>query len=367
VFFVNGFVFVSWYTRLPDIQRDLDIGDGALGLALLGAPLGLLLAMPLAGALTAAIGSRPLVAAGPLWVAAVVLPGLADSVATLALATFVVGAFNGVLDISMNIQGLAVERTGTKRIFNSLHAAFSFGALAGAGAGGAAAAAGLEPLPHLALMAVLGAAVAAVAARGLLPAEDEPRAEGPLFARPSRRLAALGIIAFCALLSEGAVFDWSGILLSREMGASAGLAPAGLAAFNLAMGFGRLGADGVSERLGAAAVGRAGALLAAVGLGAALAIGSTGAAIVGFAVMGLGVAALFPLALRAAGYDPYLAGPAVAAVSTLGYAGFLTGPPTIGFLAEAFGLANALVLLCALLALVSALAGHLTVRARASV
>jgi MFS family permease len=364
VFFVNGFVFVSWYSRLPDIQRDLDIGDGALGVALLGAPIGLLLAMPLAGAVTSAIGSRPLVMAAPLWVSAVVLPGVAGSLATLALATFVVGAANGVLDISMNIQGLAVERAGSKRIFNSLHAAFSFGALAGAGVGGAAAAAGMEPLAHLALVAAAGALAAAIASRGLLPADAEPRSEGPRFARPSRRLAALGVVAFCTLLAEGAVFDWSGILLSRETGASAGLAPAGLAAFNLAMGFGRLSADGVSERLGSATVGRAGAIVAAAGLGAALALGTTGAAIAGFAVMGLGVAALFPLALRAAGYDPDLAGPAVAAVSTFGYAGFLTGPPTIGFLAEAFGLADALVLLCGLLAVVAALAGHLKVRAQ---
>jgi MFS family permease len=367
VFFLNGIVFVSWYSRLPDIQEELSIGDGALGLALLGAPIGLLIAMPLAGAWTSKIGSRPLVMAAPLWVSAVVLPGVANSVATLALATFVVGAANGVLDISMNMQGLAVERLSPKRLFNSLHAAFSFGALAGALAGGAAAAAGLEPLTHLAIVAVVGAAGSAIAARGLLPADAEPRSDGPHFARPSRRLAALGAIAFGVLLAEGAVFDWSGILLARETDASAGLAPAGLAAFNLAMGFGRLSADGVSERFGSAAVGRAGALIAAAGLGAALALGTTATAIAGFAVMGIGVAALFPLALRAAGYDPDLAGPAVAAVSTLGYAGFLTGPPTIGFLAEAVGLSGALVFVCALLLLVAALAGHLAVRTRASV
>jgi MFS family permease len=367
VFFLNGVVFVSWYSRLPDIQEELDIGDGALGLALLGAPVGLLIAMPLAGALTSAIGSRPLVMAAPLWVSAVVLPGVATSVATLALATFVVGAANGVLDISMNIQGLAVERLSPRRLFNSLHAAFSFGALAGALAGGAAAAAGMEPLTHLAIVAAVGAAAAAIAATGLLPADAEPRTEGPHFARPSRRLAALGAIAFGTLLAEGAVFDWSGILLARETDASAGLAPAGLAAFNLAMGFGRLSADAVSERFGSVEVGRAGALLAAASLGAALALGTTAAAIAGFAVMGIGVAALFPLALRAAGYDPDLAGPAVAAVSTLGYAGFLTGPPTIGFLAEAVGLSGALGFVCVLLLLVAALASHLAVRTRASV
>jgi MFS family permease len=363
VFFLNGLVFSSWYSRLPDIQDRLDLGTGELGLALLGAPVGLLLAQPLAGALVASVGSRPLVAAAPLWLAAVVLPGLAVDVVTLALATLVVGAANGVLDISMNVQGLAVERVGGKRIFNSIHAAFSFGALAGAAAGGAAAAAGLEPSIHLAIVAAVGAAGATVASRGLLPADAEPRSAGPRVARPSRRLVALGAVAFCALLAEGAVFDWSGIFLAREAGASLGLAPAGLAAFNLAMGFGRLTADRFSERFGSAQVGRAGGLLAAAGLGVALALGTPAGAIAGFAVMGLGLAAIFPLALRAAGYDPAMAGPAVAAVSGVGYAGLLTGPPAIGLLAEAIGLSGALACVCGLLAVATLLAGHLSVRA----
>jgi MFS family permease len=362
VFFLNGTVFVSWYARLPDIQDELDIGTGALGVALLGAPVGLLVAQPLAGALAASIGSRPLVAASPLWLAAAVLPALAVDVPTLALATLSVGAANGVLDISMNVQGLAVEKVSQHRIFNSLHAAFSFGALAGAALAGGAAVAGLDPLAHLAIVAGIGAAGAFVASRGLLPREAEPRHEGPRFARPSRRLAALGVIAFCALLAEGAVFDWSGIFLARETDAPDGLAPAGLAAFNLAMGFGRLRADRVAERLGSARVGRAGALLAAAGLGAALVTGTAGGAIAGFAVMGVGLAAIFPLALRAAGYDEALAGPALAAVSTLGYTGLLTGPPTIGLLAELLGLAGALACVCGLLGLVGALAGQLTAR-----
>lgn len=367
VFFLNGAAFVSWYARLPDIQRELEIGDGALGLALLGAPVGLLIAQPLAGALAASIGSRPMVAASPLWLAAVVLPALAVDVPTLALATLTVGAANGVLDISMNLQGIAVERVSRHRIFNSLHAAFSFGALAGAVVAGAVAAAGLDPLAHIAIVAGLAAAGAMVASRGLLPADAEPRSDGPRFARPSRRLAALGLVAFCALLAEGAVFDWSGIYIARETGASAGLAPAGLAAFNLAMGFGRLRADRVAERFGSASVGRTGALLGAAGLGAALVTGSPVGAIAGFAVMGVGVAAIFPLALRAAGADPALGGPALAAVSTLGYTGILAGPPAIGLLAELVGLGGALACVCGLLGLAAVLAGHLAARAPSGV
>lgn len=366
VFFLNGMVFVSWYSRLPGIQEQLDIGNGTLGLTLIGAPVGLLVAQPLAGALAATIGSRRLVAAAPLWLAAGVAPALAVDAPTLALATLAVGAANGVLDVSMNVEGLAVERAAGKRLFNSLHAAFSFGALTGAAIGGLAAAVGLDPLPHLAIVVAVGAAAATLASRGLPPANAEPPPQGPRFARPSRRLAALGAVAFCALLAEGAVFDWSGIFIRRETDAAVGLAPAGLAAFNLAMGFGRLSADGLAERVGASALGRAGALTAAAGLGTALILGSAAGAIAGFAVMGVGLAAVFPLALRAAGYDPAIAGPAVAAVSSVGYAGLLTGPPAIGMLAEVLGLGGALACVCALLGVAAALAGHLSTHTRAA-
>jgi predicted MFS family arabinose efflux permease len=360
IFFLNGMVFVSWYSRLPSIQDRLDLGTAALGLALLGAPLGLLLAQPLTGAMAATVGSRRLVAAAPLLLAAGVVPAFAVDAPTLALAALVVGAANGALDVSMNVEGLAVERAGDRRIFNSFHAAFSFGALTGAAIGGLAASAGLKPLPHLAIVVAVGAVAARVAASGLPLAEAEPPPRGPRFARPSRRLVALGAIAFCALLAEGAVFDWSGIFMRRETGAGFGLAPAGLAAFNLAMGFGRLSADGVAERIGSVRLGRAGTLIAAAGLGAGLLLSTPAGSIAGFAVMGAGLAAVFPLALRAAGYDPAISGPAVAAVSSVGYAGLLTGPPVIGLLAEGLGLSGALACVCGLLVLAAALARQLS-------
>ena len=366
VFFLNGAVFASWYSRLPSIQDDLGIGTGALGFALLGAPVGLLLAQPLTGALAATVGSRRIVAASPLMMLPVVAPALAVDTATLALATLAVGFANGMLDVSMNVEGLAVERSLGRRIFNSLHAAFSFGALTGAALGGLAAAVGLDPLAQLSIVAAAGATAALVVTRWLPPAEAEPPSHGPRFPRPSRRLAALGAIAFCALLAEGAVFDWSGIFMRREAGAAVGLAPAALAAFNLAMGFGRLTADGVTERFGAAEVGRAGALVAAAGLGVAVLVAAPAGSIAGFAVVGLGLAAVFPLAVRAAGYDPAISGPAVAAVSSFGYVGFLTGPPAIGLLAEALGLGGALACVCGLLVVAAALASQLSTQRRAA-
>jgi MFS family permease len=354
VYFLNGAVFSAWYARLPAIQERLDLSPGELGIALLGAPLGLLAAQPAAGALAARVGSRPVVAAAPLYLGAVVLPALAVDLPTLLVAVLLVGAANGVLDIAMNAQGLAVERAARAQLFSSLHAAFSFGALAGAALSGAVAAAGIAPLPHLAASAAVGAAVAAALTPRLL--HDRGDARSPRFARPSRRLAVLGVIAFCALLAEGAVFDWSSVYLRTEADASAGLAPLGLAAFSLLMGVGRLLADHSAARAGAAATARGGALLAALGLGLALALAAPAPAIVGFALMGFGLSAVFPLTLRASGYAGEAPAPSLAAVSTLGYTGFLAGPPLIGLLAEASDLRVALALVCLLCCLAAALA-----------
>jgi MFS family permease len=200
----------------------------------------------------------------------------------------------------------------------------------------------------------------------LLPADADARPQGTRVARPSRRLAAVGVVAFCALLAEGSVFDWSTIFMRREADASSALAPAAFAAFSLAMAVGRLSADRTAERFGSAAVARGGALAAAVGLAVAVITQAPASGIAGFALMGLGLAAVFPLSLRAAGEDPELAGPALAAVSTVGYTGFLVGPPAIGLLAEVLGLAGALACVCGLLALAAAVAAHLGERTPAA-
>jgi MFS family permease len=364
IFFLNGAAFSGWYARLPTIQNKLDLTPGQLGIALLAAPLGLLCAQPAVGAVVARRGSHPVVALAPVICTAIVLPALAVNLGTLVLAVLVVGAANGALDVSMNAHGVAVERAAGKRMFNSLHAAFSFGALAGAGIAAGAAAADVAPLPHLAVAAGLGAVAAAALVRWLL--HDEGHPEAPRLARPSRRLAAIGVVAFAALLAEGSVFDWSGVYMAREADAPAGLAPLGLAAFSLTMGFGRLGGDGVAARLGSASTAGGGAVVAAAGIGLAIGVPEPGAAIAGYALMGLGLSAVFPLALRAAGLAGDRPGPALAAVSTVGYGGFLLGPPAIGALAQASSLRAALLLVPALCVVAAAFSSHVTDRHPAS-
>ena len=358
VFALNGVLFASIFSRLPAIQERAGIGDGALGLALLCAMLGLLLSQLGAGALVARVGSRSVVLIGALGYAAALVPiSLSRSLAALAASMAFGGLSSGVLDVSMNVHGLTVERGLRRPILSSLHAAFSFGALGGAAVGGVVAGAGIGVVAHLCTVAALGACVAVAAHRFLLPRSADAAPEGPMLARPTRALAAIGVFAFCVLLSEGAVNDWAAVYLEDDLDAGEGLAAGGLAAFSLTMGVGRLVGDRLTEAFGPVRLARGGAGLAATAMAIALAGAEPPVAIAGFGAMGVGLAALFPLALRAAARRSETAGPAVAAVSAMGYCGFLAGPPAVGGLAEVLGLRAGLALVAILCASAAALAG----------
>lgn len=345
VFFANGAVFASWATRVPEVQRRLSLGDGQLGLALFGVAAGCLLAMPAVGALVARRGSGPVTwIAGAAFCASLVLPALAGGLPTLALSLAVLGAANGGMDVAMNAHAAALERATGRPILASLHAVFSAGGLFGALAGAALAARGLSPLLHFAGAAALAGAVVVLSARRLLPATaDAGGVRAPAFARPDRTLAALAVLAFCVLLSEGAIADWSAVYMEKATGAGPGRAAQAFAAFSLAMMLGRLLGDAATRALGAARVVRGGGLLAAAGLGLGLLTAHPLASLAGFACVGIGFACVFPAIVRAAAQGGGRGGgAAIAAVASAGYTGFLAGPPLIGLLAHQAGVRLAL-------------------------
>jgi MFS family permease len=358
IFALNGSLFASLFSRLPAIQDRTSISEGQLGLALLCAMVGLLGVQPIAGMLVSRFGSRPIVTASAVGYALGLVPvALSTSLGGLCASMFLIGAASGPLDVAMNVHGLTIEQRLGRPILSGLHAAFSFGALAGASLGGLVASLGVGVVAHLSAIALFGTTLAVTLRPLLLPPDSDAVPEGPRFARPTRALALVGLFAICAVLSEGAVSDWAAIYLDDEVGASEGLAAAGLAAFSLTMGFGRLVGDRLTERLGAERLARGGATLAAAGMGVALLGGTPGVAIAGYGLAGAGISTLFPLALRAAAQRGESAGPALAAVSAMGYVGFLAGPPAIGGLAELVGLRSALLLVVACLVLAATLAG----------
>jgi MFS family permease len=359
VFFTNGVVIGTWVVRIPAIKERLGLGEGMLGVVLLGAAVGALVAMPVVGALVSRFGSRRIVGVSALTLSVVLLtPGLASSLFLLVPAVVLLGAANGGLDVAMNAQAVAVERGYGRPIMSSFHAAWSFGGLGGAALGGLLASRGIGPLPHFAAVAVLAAIAFAVAYGALLPSGADASEEGtPAFARPTRALLGLGIISFCVLLGEGAMGDWSAVYLDDTLRTGPGFAAAGYAAFSLSMAFGRLFGDRFTELLGPVALVRACGAIAAVGLGVALAAAQPVVALAGFACAGAGFSVVFPTALSAAGRTSGPTGPALAAVTTAAYTGFLIGPPFIGFLAELTGLGYALYLVVALSTAVIVLAG----------
>jgi predicted MFS family arabinose efflux permease len=274
---------------------------------------------------------------------------LSESLAMLAVSLAFTGLTNGMLDVSMNTHGLTVEKQLGHPILSTLHAAFSFGALGGAAVGGLVAEAGVGVEAHLFTVAAAGVVSILVAGRFLLPPSADATPEGPLFAVPSRALLLVGAFAFCVLLSEGAINDWSAVYMESELGSSEGVAAAGLAAFSLTMGIGRLFGDRLNTALGPVRLARGGGGLAAVGVGIALLAQEPLLGALGFACAGFGLAGLFPIALRAAAAKGETAGPSVAAVSAGGYLGFMAGPPIIGGISEIAGLRaglSVLVLLC---------------------
>jgi hypothetical protein len=300
--------------------------------------------MPVAGWLCERIGSRRVTIAALLGGgAALFLASLAGGLGGVAAALFAFGAGFGALNVSANAQGLAVERLYGRSIFSSFHAAFSAGGLAGAGLGALAAGMGLGPRTHFGAVALaIAAAGIAGGHRLLAPAADD---SGPTrtLVRPPRPLLVLGAAAFFTLLAEGAAADWSAVYLSQSLGATAGVAALGYTGFSLAMATSRSLGDGLNGRFGPVALARGGGLVAAFGLTLALVIGSTPAALVGFAAMGAGLGVVVPVLFRAAGSTPGVSASAgVAAVSTVGWLGFLSGPPAIGFAADAVGLRTAL-------------------------
>ncbi|AUH44302.1 MFS transporter [Streptomyces sp. CMB-StM0423] len=365
VFFaLDGFVFAGWVVRIPDIKDQTGASPSALGLALLGVSAGGVATMVLTGGLIRRYGAHAVtVGTAALLSAGVVLPPLTRSALALGLVLVVFGAAFGSISVAMNSAAVDLVAALRRPVMPSFHAAFSLGGMLGAGLG-ALVAGHLSPTRHLLLLALLGLAVTAFAGPALLalPAAKRPPApavadgshanapeagagSGPAAAeRPAGRtrllVAVLGLVALCTAYGEGAMADWSALHLKESLDAGPGLAAAGYSVFALAMTAGRLSGTALLLRLGQNRALVAGGATACVGMLLGSFSPYVWGALAGFALTGLGLANIFPIAIGRAGE---LAGPnGVAAASTLGYGGMLLGPPAIGFLADWFSLRAAL-------------------------
>lgn len=352
VFFVCGIGHGTWAPRLAEIKAKIGASDGQLGLALLMLGIGALIAMPLTGGLVGRFGSKPVSAVMALAHGLLILPiAFAGNWITLGFAMLFYGIAVGSLDVAMNVQATEIERRKGSPIMSSFHGVYSVGDMAGALATGFAASLAFGLGGHF----MTSASVLLLGGLGgcWLMIADEKRdpSSAPTFAWPRGVLILVGLIAFAALLAEGSVGDWSAIYLNDYQGADTETAAIALTVFALAMAIMRFAADRIVQRFGPLFTLQASGALTALGLTTALMATTPPFAIVGYAVAGIGIAALFPITLsiapRLSGLSPSTA---VAAVATLGYSGFLIGPPIIGLLADQIGLPLALGVVVALVA-----------------
>ncbi|MFG2435472.1 MFS transporter [Streptomyces sp. NPDC048508] len=369
-FALDGFVFAGWVVRIPAVKEQTGASASALGLALLGVSAGAVVTMVFTGQLCRRYGSRPVtLACAVLLCLSVVLPPLTHSAPALAAVLLVFGMAYGGINVAMNSAAVDLVAALRRPVMPSFHAAFSLGGMIGAGLGGLVAA-HLSPTRHLLALALIGLLVIALAGPALLrhdmpvppdrPRSDDRAAPRRLEGRTRGLVVVFGLIALCTAYGEGALADWGALHLEQDLEAHPGIAAAGYSCFALAMTIGRLSGTTLLERLGRTRTLVAGGTTAAFGMLLGALAPSVWVALLGFAVTGLGLANIFPVAIERAGALAGASGIAVA--STLGYGGMLLGPPAIGFMADWYSLPTALTSVAALAA-VAALIGFATRRA----
>ncbi len=356
LFFVCGLAFSSWASRIPEIKEKLNLNDGEFGTVLFAMPIGSLLALPIAGIVIDKFGSRIIViSACCFYLFSLPLLGLANIGWQLAIALFFFGFGGDLLNISMNVQAVGVEKAQKRSFMNFFHAVFSVGFMSGAALGGVLAKIAISPVIHLSVISliVFGTGLACYAI--LLPNDEKPSEPQPLFALPDKSLMTMGMICLCAMLAEGAMADWSVIYYKKILNNSTGFVTAGFTAFSVAMVVGRFLGDYVVEKIGLAKLLLINSLLLVIGMCIGLGTLSYLAVIIGFGITGLGLSTMVPLIYSEAGHSKtQSSGVALAAISTVGMFGFLCGPVLIGYISEYSNLRIALSLLV-LLGVLSAL------------
>ena len=360
-----GAVDGTWAARLPAIKARLHLDSGRLGIAIFCVSLAATAMLPFAGWLASKRGSR-----GPILLGLLVTAGgitaiaFAPSLALLTPSACLLGAGFGIVDVAANAHGVAVEQRLQRPVLSALHGAWSFGLLAGSGIAAGAAAASVGVRVHFPVVAAGTVVLALVLVPRLLPSAEDAAVDTAHFALPRGALALPALLTFCSMFLESATMNWSAVFLSGPAGASAAVAAGGVVAFSVAMVVARLVGDRLAARWGVSGLARRGGALTCVGTALAIATRAPGPALVGFALVGAGCAAIVPALFRVAASVPGISsGAGIAAVATAGYTGGVVNGPAIGFLARGIGLSAALSLLAVAGALIALLGPRLGSRA----
>ena len=353
LFLLAGFSAAAWASLVPVAKAATGVNEGQLGLVLLCLGIGSLLAMPVSGVVSTRHGCRKvLMVCGVALCACLPLLASVQNVFTLAAALFFFGAMIGTFDCVMNIQAVIVERDNKRPLMSGFHGFYSLGGLLGAATTSTIMDLGVSPFATVSAIALAGVLLLMGIRRHVLPYGNP--AEGPPFALPRGEVLFLGMLCMTVFLVEGSMMDWSAVMLTENHGMPVAQAGYGFAAFSLTMTFGRLTGDRIVARVGRRSVVTVGGLLAMGGILLATLVPLWQAALLGYAMVGLGCSNIVPVLFTAVGRQTSMPqSVAVPAMSTLGYAGVLAGPAAIGFFAHHSSLPMAFLLVAALMLFVA--------------
>ncbi|WP_298499616.1 MFS transporter [uncultured Maritimibacter sp.] len=340
-FALNGVLLGTWAARVPTFVDTLDLSESTLGVLLFCMGIGALISFPLAGRLADQHGAvRVTRVLALLYLAATLLVGFSATPLLLGVALFVFGIGHGAMDVTMNSWATEVERHHGRSIMSSFHAMWSLGAGLGAAGGFVATSSGAAPPIHFTAVVILGALCAGPFLR--VPWQSRTHLsdkKAPAFALPKGALVLVGLMAMAAGIGEGAAVDWSAVYLRDVIAVTEAQATLAFTAFSITMVIMRLNVDRIIDLFGPVSVARVAGVLAAGGYLTAAIAPSLWVVVAGFVLVGMGYAAVVPMAFSRAANDPDMsAGQAIASVATLGYGAMLLGPPAIGFLAHATSL-----------------------------
>lgn len=339
-FFLHGLCFSSWATRIPAVQQKLVLSEAALGSVLFAVPVGLMISMPFTSWAVPRFGSRHVLRWALLGYAAMLMTlGLAASTLQLTLFLFGFGVVSNMVNVSINTQAVGVESLYGKSVMASLHGLWSLAGFTGAALGTMMIGLGVAPFFHFTSVFLFAVGAVLIGARHLLP--DPPArktASSKRFRMPDGTLLGLGTIALFSMICEGTMFDWSGVYFKKVVGAEQAWIGAGYTAFMSTMAGTRFIADRFVNRYGLKKILQLSGLLTTLGLSIAVTFPFLVPSIFGFLLIGAGVSAVVPLTFGAAGKATASPSTAIATVSTIGFIGFLIGPPLIGWIAEATSL-----------------------------
>jgi MFS family permease len=339
-FFISGFGFSTWASRIPTIQQQLHLNDAQLGAVLFAMPAGLMLTLPVTGFLLRRFSSRYIMITGAvLFNGMICLLGFATQTWQLVTVLFCFGSSRNLMNISANAQSIGVQALYNKSIIATFHGIWSIAGFAAAATGSLVVSFNLQASYHLLIVGIVLSGLCFYFFKDTVHQPPAPHERETRWTWPEKPLLTLGLICFVSMATEGTMYDWSAIYFKKAVGASKGLATAGYAVYMVAMTLGRFTGDRLTNKVGVQAMLKYSGMLIFAGLMLAAGLPYTITAGIGFMMTGFGVSCVVPMVFSMAGKVKNMSsGPAIAAVATIGYFGFLIVPPLVGFIAEEFNI-----------------------------